>query len=604
MVGYLSKVLYILTGSRQQFVWLLFCFTVSSVLETLGIGLIGPFIGLASQPEAVRKVPSFDWLYLRLGLNSPEQFVFLIGIAIVALFFIKSLIYFLTKTYVYYFCASQSKGLEHRLLSAYLSASYTFLLGLNSANIIRNIVVESAKFSQGCLLPLLTASSSLINAVLLMSLLAKTDIKLLFTILGVILVIFLFFQRFGQSLRRWGQVKTEANQEMIRIVHHSFGGLKETRIIGCEDYFERQMLRAGGLFAKASTLFQSSQLLPRVLIESALICVVILYISLSLVNAERGAQNLTAVVGIFAVASIRIIPASSQFIQALGSMRDTSYALDMLYVDLKNIERKGLGKVRDPQVGFSIGKQSVTARNEYSRNTLPFEHRIDLSHVTYQYPNTSAPAIDDLTLRIEKGQSIALIGKSGAGKTTLVDVLLGLLHPESGDISVDGLSIYDGELRSWQNLVAYIPQSIFLMDDTVERNIAFGIEDDSIDSERLQDAIQAAQLEELVEQLSDGVKTEVGERGIRLSGGQRQRIGIARALYHQREILVLDEATSALDTETEQLVSQSIQGLSGTKTLIIIAHRLSTVEHCDRVYLLEKGRVVNSGTYRDVVLQS
>ncbi|MEM7591327.1 MAG: ATP-binding cassette domain-containing protein, partial [Cyanobacteria bacterium P01_A01_bin.83] len=197
--------------------------------------------------------------------------------------------------------------------------------------------------------------------------------------------------------------------------------------------------------------------------------------------------------------------------------------------------------------------------------------------------------------------SIALIGKSGAGKTTLVDVILGLLQPNSGDIRVDGQSIYNN-LRSWQNLIGYIPQSIFLIDDTIERNVAFGVPDHMIDRTRVEKAIRTAQLEELVEQMPQGIKTMVGERGLRLSGGQRQRIGIARALYHEREILVLDEATSALDNETEKLVSEAISSLAGTKTLIIIAHRLTTVENCDRIYMMEKGRIVKSGSYQEVVL--
>ncbi|MFM6898570.1 MAG: ATP-binding cassette domain-containing protein, partial [Microcystis panniformis] len=212
----------------------------------------------------------------------------------------------------------------------------------------------------------------------------------------------------------------------------------------------------------------------------------------------------------------------------------------------------------------------------------------------------SEPALNNISLSLKKGESIALIGKSGAGKTTLVDVILGFLIPESGDIQVDGVSIYQ-DIRSWQNLIGYIPQSIFLTDDTIERNIAFGVPDSLIDKERLQQAISSAQLTELVEQLPNGIKTEVGERGVRLSGGQRQRVGIARALYHEREILVLDEATSALDNETEKLVSQSIQALSGMKTLIVIAHRLTTVEYCDRVYLMDRGIITKSGSYKEVV---
>jgi ABC-type bacteriocin/lantibiotic exporter with double-glycine peptidase domain len=211
-------------------------------------------------------------------------------------------------------------------------------------------------------------------------------------------------------------------------------------------------------------------------------------------------------------------------------------------------------------------------------------------------------AVHTVNLTIQKGESIAIIGRSGSGKTTLVDVILGLLKPDSGDIELDGRSIYSN-LPAWQNLIGYIPQSIFLTGDSIERNIAFGVPDHLIDPNKMETAIQSAQLEHLIQELPQGIKTEVGERGIRLSGGQRQRIGIARALYHSREILVLDEATSALDNETEELVTESIKSLSGSMTMIIIAHRLSTVAHCDRVYQMEKGQIIQSGSYEEVVIQ-
>jgi ATP-binding cassette, subfamily B, bacterial PglK len=233
---------------------------------------------------------------------------------------------------------------------------------------------------------------------------------------------------------------------------------------------------------------------------------------------------------------------------------------------------------------------------------MQFRESIVLDQVNYAYPSTSEVVLKNLSLSIQKGQAIALIGRSGAGKTTLVDIILGLLTPTQGDIQVDGESIYN-DLRAWQNSIGYIPQSIFLMDDTLARNIAFGVPDRLIDYGRLDQAIQAAQLTELVADLPEGMETVLGERGVRLSGGQRQRVGIARALYHEREILVLDEATAALDNETEKLVNDAIKSLSGTKTLIIIAHRLTTIEHCDRVYLLEKGRVVKSGSYAEVVTE-
>jgi ABC-type multidrug transport system fused ATPase/permease subunit len=282
--------------------------------------------------------------------------------------------------------------------------------------------------------------------------------------------------------------------------------------------------------------------------------------------------------------------------QGMGSLRNSSYTLDIIYRDLKETEKHQF----ENSLEQSVKNVNLIDSAHNESKTMLFNNQVALKNVTYRYSGISEAAITDISLSIEKGESIALIGKSGAGKTTLVDVILGLLKLENGDILVDGVSIYN-DLRSWQNLIGYIPQSIFLIDDTIERNIAFGVPDHLIDNEKLNKAIRASQLTELIEQLPNGIKTSVGERGVRLSGGQRQRVGIARTLYHDREILVLDEATAALDNETERLVTESIRALSGIKTMIIIAHRLTTVKHCDRVYLLEKGRIVKSGSYQEVV---
>ncbi|MDV2993433.1 MAG: Protein glycosylation K [Chroococcidiopsis sp. SAG 2025] len=298
------------------------------------------------------------------------------------------------------------------------------------------------------------------------------------------------------------------------------------------------------------------------------------------------------------MASIRLLPSVSNTIYAFGIMRNSTYSVDKVYYDLKEIEN--LEVERGQKILDERSLRKLFDSKSYSKCCLPFEQEIILDKITYRYPSATETNLKEISLHIKKGQSIGIIGKSGAGKTTLIDVILGLLAPETGNIRVDGKTIYN-DLRSWQNLIGYIPQSIFLIDDTIEKNITFGVPDDLIDKPRLEKAIQSAQLEELIEQLPDGINTVVGERGVRLSGGQRQRIGIARVLYHEREILVLDEATAALDNETESLVSEAIRSLSGTKTMIIIAHRLSTLEHCDRVYSIEKGQVVKSGSYQEVV---
>ena len=274
----------------------------------------------------------------------------------------------------------------------------------------------------------------------------------------------------------------------------------------------------------------------------------------------------------------------------LGVLRNNKPTLDRIYLDLKELET--------PESQQYLG---MSKKTNADKHTQIFADQIVIDKLNYSYPQSSTNSLIDVSLTIKKGESIALIGKSGAGKTTLVDIFLGLLIPQSGDIQVDGVSVYS-DLRAWQNLIGYIPQSIFLMDDTIERNIAFGIPDENIDKQKLDNAIKSAQLAELIEQLPEGVQTFVGENGVRLSGGQRQRIGIARALYHESEILVLDEATSALDNETESLISEALKELGRTKTMIVIAHRLTTVEHCDRIYEMSNGKIVRCGSYQEIVI--
>ncbi|WP_322744795.1 ABC transporter ATP-binding protein/permease [[Phormidium] sp. LEGE 05292] len=570
-------------------------------MDALGIGLVGPFMGLATNPELIHKNIWLANTYKTLGLKSSNQFIGLLGLTIIIIFYLKSFFYYQIQRYVYHFCFTQQVKLRLRLLHTYLFLPYTFHLKTNSANLIQNIIKEAENFSYSVAIPLLGSVANLFVLVVLVLLLMKTDLVATVTVIGILLGTYLPFHLFRHKIVRWGKEGVDANTEMLRIANHAIGGLKETRVIGCEEFFENQLSSQVNRFARVATLFHVFQILPRITIEALLITFVVGLVSVSLLFEQRS-QNLVSVLGIFAIASIRILPSASQFMSNMGVLRNFKPTLDRLYMDLKEIETPEAVNYLKISQGF-IPSKEVKFERKKSIKPIPmsFTQEIVLNKVNYAYPEAASNSLTDISLTLNKGESIALIGKSGAGKTTLVDVLLGLLIPQSGDIQVDGLSVYNS-LRSWQNLIGYIPQTIFLTDDTIERNIAFGVTDDKIDQQRLNNAIRSAQLTELVAQLPEGVQTMVGEHGVRLSGGQRQRIGIARALYHEREILVLDEATSALDNETENLISKAIQDLSGTKTMIIIAHRLTTVEHCDRIYEMQKGSIIKCGSYQEVVL--
>ena len=638
MITYLSKVFAILAEAKQQLIPLLILLTFASILETLSIGLIGPFLSLSTKPKTIEDSEILSWIYQELHSKSVGEFIFTLGIFITIVFCIKGIFFFLTKVYIIKFGFEQKNTLISKLLHTYLVISYTFHLSRNTSTLIKNIILETEQFTHACLLPLLNAVANFAVMAVLIALLAKTDIILLSLMLGVLLPLFVVLQRTSRYFSVWGKTLSDTHQEMIRIINHSLGGLKETRIIGCEPYFELQMAEQSRLHSQAATFYYSADLLPRVSIETALIVFLVLFISFSQLHATDGMENLVSILGVFAIGSMRLIPSVTQFFQALAQIRGSSHAVDVLYLDLKEIEYSQKDQaipIRLLSRSFESSKSHVefvqakhadvdlykppkppisklTSRHPEqltkalltptigSTNRLSFMHTVELINIKYGYPGASSLSINNISLTLNRGQSIAFIGKSGAGKTTLVDIILGLLQPDSGDIRLDNTSIYE-DLRSWQNLIGYIPQTISLLDDTVERNIAFGIPDELIDPVRLESAIQAAQLEDLIKQLPEGIKTSVGERGVRLSGGQRQRLGIARALYFEREILVLDEATSALDNETESLVTEAIRSLAKHKTMIIIAHRLSTVQHCDQIYMLEKGEIIKTGNYREVV---
>jgi len=598
MSKFLSKFFYILADKKKNLFVLILLALLSSVLDAIGIGLVGPFIALASSTDFIYKNFWLNLAYTQSGIQSENHFILLAGLLIISIFCLKSFLSFHINHYIHKFSYKQEGELRSKLLHSYLVVPYTFHLNINSAVLIHNIINETHIFCNQIMLPSLHFVTNVTIIFFILLLLLKINLVATVAILGIQLAIFFVYYLAKDKIVLWGQEKSMAQKEMIRIINHSLGGLKETRIVGCGDYFENQMHQQSRTFAHAASSFSVFKFLPRVLIEPLLIIFLVGFIAVSLFS--QNTQNLLVSLGIFTTASFRLKPVVGSLLTEFSQIRNANFSLNQLYFDLKNLEEQEKTS-KYPELVHSLREGNLVSSSSYGNQVMPFVNQIVLENVTYNYPNTSKTVLKDISLSLKKGQSIALIGKSGAGKTTLVDVILGLLIPESGDIKVDGISIYK-DLRSWQNLIGYIPQSIFLIDDSIMKNIAFGVPDELIDVEKLNKAIQAAHLTELVEQLPDGVQTVIGERGVRLSGGQRQRIGIARALYHEREILVLDEATAALDSETESRVTEAIKSLSGTKTMIIIAHRLTTIQHCDVVYLIDKGRIEKSGSYHEVVL--
>ncbi len=592
MKKFASKFFYVTKGKHKAFLSISCLFIVSSVFEMLGVGLMGPFAAMVTDSSFIKNTNFLNTIYEKFSFESSEKFILVFGILTIIAFYIKAALGFMAQKAIAEFSHGLKGDLSTKLMKSYLDAPYTLHLTKNSANLVQSVVTFTDRFCVGLVLSLLTAISNGVVIIALVALLVSTNAAASIGIAVVLLVSIAVLNPLKGRLAYWGKEGFDASAEMIRILNHGLGGLKETRIIGCEPYFEEQMAQAANKYSKNMGLASSYSNLPRYIVEAVIISFLIVFAFLFVTFNQDSSQNLTSIFGIFAIASIRLLPATGNTISCISVIKYNIHSLDSLYAELKEAEQ------------FKQQSQSnISQQPDRASGKLDFQSEIAIENLVYKYPNAASNALNEITLTIKKGQSIGLIGKSGSGKTTLVDVLMGLLTPKSGDILLDGVSVYP-QLRAWQNLIGYVPQSIFLIDDTLERNIAFGVPDNLIDRQRVQKAVAAAQLTEVMERLPMGLNTTVGERGVLLSGGQRQRVGIARALYHEKEILVFDEATAALDNETENLITDATKALSGSKTIIIIAHRLSTIEHCDRIYRLEQGNITQSGNYQTVVLNS
>jgi ABC-type multidrug transport system fused ATPase/permease subunit len=595
MSQFLSKLLYVTKGHHKSLLLMIFLFLFVSGLEVFGTGAIGPFIAIATSPDSIENISLLSSIYKQGNFQSEQQFLMFLGAIIIVAFYLKGFFSFKAQKMIFEFAYGLKAKLAYKLMKAYMAAPYSYHLSMNSATIIQNISRSTDDACLGAIVNCLICISNSVVVLALVLLLINTDTMALILIAILLLVILCLLYPLKDRLARWGKEGWHASGEMIRVLNHGLGGLKETRVIGCESYFEAQMEEQTKRYAKNLSLAAGYGNLPRFAIEAFIISFLIVF-TILFINFNQGNGELFAsVLGIFALASIRLLPAVSNLISSFNIVRTNIHGLERLYFDFKELEKEKLVS------RSNVINDSATLLPGKNKQVMSFTKDITIDNITFKYPNAARNVLKEISLTIQKGQSIGIIGKSGSGKTTLVDVLLGLFMPQKGDIKVDGVSVYDS-LRAWQDMLGYVPQSIFLIDDTLERNIAFGVPDELIDRDRLMRALEIAQLSEVVEQLPNGVETVVGERGILLSGGQRQRVGIARVLYHEREILIFDEATAALDTETEHLVTEATKALSGTKTIIIIAHRLSTIEHCDCIFQIENGQILKSGSYQEVVL--
>jgi len=566
--------------AKKELPFLTFIFIISSLLDVLGLGMIGAFLLLVVNFHAsLSRLPEFIQHFL--NQFSQRSLLTDAGIIIICLFIIKAIIGIKAQSKIAFFSARFATRIKSRLMAMYQNASYAFHLKQNSAYIV-NKMTQIDRFSSGVISPSLNLfSNTLIILGVTITLLILHPITTVFLSLTFGTIVFIYNAFIKKRVFQIGKIIYESGGEMNKGILQGLGGLLEIRILGKEIFFAKKLKTAAYDYAKALAMSVALQQIPRYSIESGA-AIFLIILMLGGLWSGLSAVDIIPTIGIFAAACLRLLPTVNQLMGNVSQIQTSAHSLTMICQEMHALEKQ-------LETSLNIGKEV---------NKLPFS-QLALINASFRYPEAKREALQIINMNIQRGESIGIMGPSGAGKSTLVNLILGLLKPVSGQLLIDGKPI--DNIRAWLNNIAYIPQHIFLLDDTLKANIALGMQDEGIDDKILLKAIHMAQLTSVVDELPQGVNTLIGENGVRLSGGQRQRVALARAFYFKRDIIIMDEATSALDSETEKEVIDSIQRLHGIKTLIVIAHRLTTIEYCDRVYKLSEGKLVSFGTFAEVV---
>lgn len=550
---------------------LLLLMLIGMLLEMLGVGMVIPLVTLLTQESPLPSLPFWSHVEHEFGKISQVELVYGVMAALVLVYFVKNL-------FLGFLLWSQSKfaygvqaNLSKRLFFAYLHQPYSFHLQQNSAQLIRNATTEANLFASHALMQGLQLIAELLVVLGLAILLMLLEpLGTMIVSLTLAIVAMLFFRSTRARVLSWGAQRQLHEGLRLQHLQQGLGGIKDVILSGRQVVFLSQYDQHNTAASIAARHQEFLKQVPRLSLEwLAIFGLAVLVVSMMVQG--RSLVDVAPVIGAFAAAAFRLMPSLNRILGSIQTLRYMSLVIDTL----------------NEQVHLPLG------RSRQDSVQLAFDRDIRVDNVSFSYQADSTPALQQVSLVIEKGQTVGFIGTSGSGKSTLIDIVLGLLQPGDGKILVDGRDIR-ANLRAWQSMIGYVPQTIYLTDDTLKRNIAFGVPDDHIDESAVVAAIRAAQLEDFVARLPQGLDTPVGERGVRLSGGQRQRIGIARALYHDPEVLILDEATSALDNKTERGFMGAVDALHGRKTILIVAHRLSTVEQCNKIFQLENGQLAES----------
>lgn len=572
--GLISMLRYIFDRrDKGKLLLLLMVIVIGSFLELTGVMVFMPFVEIIADQSTIEKTWYLRTAYEFFGFSSHKSFMVAFSGGIIAVYLIKNIYLVLEKSYIFKFSYNTQMKLSIRLLGTYMKEPYTFHLNNNIATLQRSLQEDTSRFMQVVMYSLELVAELAVCGVMVIYLMVVSK-SMTIIVLGLLVVfVGLFLLTTRKYSRKLGLDNQRYQGKLFQWMNQALGGIKEIKILGRESYFTDAYQGYYKKYAKGLWIARTISILPKYTVETVAMTGMLLAIIVKLLFGEADMIYYISQLAAFAVAAMRLMPSVGRINEHATNMVFALPSVELIYRDLKTVE------------------EYIGVQDREEKEAWQLQDAIEVQGVTYCYPNTKEAVIDGAAIRIEKGKTVAFIGSTGSGKTTMVDIILGLLSPQKGRVMADYINVHE-KPKTFHAQVGYIPQVIYLSDDTIRNNIAFGVREDEIDEEAVLAAMKKAQLAEFIESLPLGLDTIVGDRGVRLSGGQRQRIGIARALYHDPEILVLDEATSALDNETESAVMEAIENLQGMKTMIIIAHRLTTIRNVDRIYEVEKGRIV------------
>ncbi|MCR4866911.1 MAG: ABC transporter ATP-binding protein/permease [Lachnospiraceae bacterium] len=563
---------------KKKMVLIVFLMLIGGVLESLSISVIVPVMTVLLDPNAVTENKYLAYVYNGLHMSSPTQFALVMMVVLVLAFVLKNLFLFIQNVIQLKFVYTNQFATSRRMMINFMKRPYEYYLGAETAVIQRNITSDVNNM-YALILTILQLTSEVVVFICLVAVLITVDAAMVITIAGLLLAVLLVIKVLLKPIMyKAGQENQDYYSGLFKWIEEAVMGIKEIKVAVKEHYFINEYARCGEGYVGAVQKYNIYNSTPRLLIETICIAGLVGYMSVVMLGGAT-ADELLPQLSVFALAAMRLLPSANRMNNYMTSI---SYFEPFLW----NVSEHLQTEINDENVVYDEAAYRV--KKEITK--LPVTKEIAINDISYAYPNTDKLIFDHASISIPIGSAVGIVGTSGSGKTTMVDVLLGLLTLKGGNITADGVDVqtnYEG----WLKNIGYIPQTIFMIDDSIRKNVAFGYADDEIDDERVWAVLKEAQLDEFVKGLPDGLDTGIGERGIRISGGQRQRIGIARALFEDPEVLILDEATSALDGDTEAAIMDSINRLHGRKTLIIIAHRLQTIEKCDMVYRVENGKI-------------